>query len=49
MGTEEVEDDGISFEEKVAGISANLKAHFEKSAELQKRINNNLRKVGIEI
>lgn len=49
VGTQEVEDDGVSFDEKVATISANLKQHFEKSAELQKRIKNNLKKVGIDI
>lgn len=49
VGTEEIEDDGVSFEEKVASISANLKTHFEKSTELQKRIKNNLKKVGIQL
>lgn len=36
--TEEVEDDGISDEEKVAAISENLKGYFVKSIELQQRI-----------
>ncbi|MEP6794923.1 MAG: class I SAM-dependent DNA methyltransferase [Saprospiraceae bacterium] len=49
VGTEEVEDDGVSFEEKVVVISENLKAHFEKSLELQNKIKFNLKKVGIEI
>ena len=49
VGTEEVEDDGIPYEEKVATISENLKGYFEKSIELQKRIKTNLVKVGIEI
>mgnify|MGYP006214275987 CR=1 FL=1 len=49
VGTEEVEDDGIPYEEKVATISENLKGYFEKSIELQERIKNNLKKVGIEI
>lgn len=49
VGTEEVEDDGVSFDEKVGTITANLKTHFEKSIELQKRIKGNLKKVGIEI
>jgi type I restriction enzyme M protein len=44
-----VEDDGISFEDRVAGISENLKIHFEQSIELQERIKRNLEKVGIEI
>lgn len=49
VGTEEVEDDGISFEEKVTAISESLKSHFEKSIELQERIKNNLLKVGIQL
>lgn len=49
VGTEDVEDDGISFEEKVAEISQNLSAHFKESIELQERIKLNLKKVGIEI
>jgi type I restriction enzyme M protein len=49
VGTEEVEDDGIPYEEKVATISENLKGYFEKSIELQQRIKTNLEKVGIEI
>ena len=49
VGTEEVEDDGISFDEKVASISENLKGYFEKSIELQEKIKINLKKVGIEI
>ena len=49
VGTEEVEDDGISFEEKVTALSESLKGHFEKSIELQERIKNNLLKVGIEL
>ena len=49
VGTEEVEDDGISFEEKVTAHSESLKSHFEKSIELQERIKNNLLKIGIEL
>ncbi len=49
VGTEEVEDDGIPYEEKVAVISENLKGYFEKSIELQERIKENLKKVGIDI
>ena len=49
VGTEEVEDDGISFDEKVSGITANLKEQFAKSIELQERIKLNLKKVGIEL
>ncbi len=49
VGTEEVEDDGVSFEEKVSAISENLKSHFEQSIQLQERIKENLKKVGIAI
>jgi type I restriction enzyme M protein len=49
VGTEDVEDDGIDFDEKVAGITANLKAHFAESVALQERIQENLKKVGIEL
>jgi type I restriction enzyme M protein len=49
VGTEDIEDDGISFEEKVSEISQNLSAHFKESIQLQERIKQNLKKVGIEI
>lgn len=49
VGTKEVEGDGISYEEKVAGISQNLKGYFEQSITLQNRIRTNLSKIGIEI
>ena len=49
VGTEEVEDDGVSFDEKVATITNNLKQHFEKSIELQEKIKINLKKVGIDL
>jgi type I restriction enzyme M protein len=49
VGTEEVEDDGVSYEEKVAVISENLRNHFTKSVELQERIKQNLSKIGIEL
>mgnify|MGYP000955700971 CR=1 FL=1 len=49
VGTEEVEDDGIPFEEKIETITDNLKEYFNTSIELQERIKNNLKKVGIEL
>lgn len=49
VGTEEAEEDGISYDEKVTEISQNLKGYFEKSTALQERIKINLAKVGIEI
>lgn len=42
VGTEAEEDDGIPFEEKMAGLKAKLNEQFEKSNELQKRIIKNL-------
>jgi len=44
VGTEEEEDDGIPFEEKMAGLKTKLKKQFEKSIELQERILKNLQK-----
>jgi type I restriction enzyme M protein len=49
VGTEDIEDDGISFEDKVAVISEKLKSHFDESILLQERIKLNLKKVGIEL
>jgi type I restriction enzyme M protein len=49
VGTEDVEDDGISYEDKIAVISENLKSHFEQSILLQERIKENLKKVGIAL
>ena len=49
VGTTDVEDDGISFEDKIEVISENLKSHFEQSIILQERIKENLKKVGIEL
>ena len=49
VGTEELEDDGMPFEEKIETISDNLKEYFNTSIELQERIKNNLKKVGIEL
>lgn len=49
VGTEEVEDDGIAFDEKINALTENLKTHFEEAIALQERIKMNLKKVGIEI
>jgi len=49
VGIEDIEDDGISFEDKVAEISQNLTSQFKESIQLQERIRQNLKKVGIEI
>ncbi len=49
VGTEEEEDDGIPFEEKIATITENLSGYFEESITLQERIKTNLTKIGIEL
>jgi type I restriction enzyme M protein len=49
VGTEDIEDDGVSFEDKAAAISQNLFNFFKESNELQERIKQNLKKVGIEL
>jgi type I restriction enzyme M protein len=49
VGTEDIEDDGISFDDKVSEISESLKSHFEQAIVLQERIKLNLKKVGIEL
>jgi type I restriction enzyme M protein len=49
VGAEDIEDDGVLFEEKVATISSSLSEQFAKSNELQKRIKVNLAKIGIEL
>ena len=49
VGTEEVEDDGVPFEEKVERITAELRLQFAQSNELQTRIQENLAKIGIDL
>jgi type I restriction enzyme M protein len=49
VGAEDIEDDGIPFEEKVAVITSSLAEQFEKSNELQERIKENLEKIGIQL
>lgn len=49
VGAEDLEDDGIPFEEKVATITSSLSEQFAKSNELQERIRVNLAKIGIEL
>ncbi len=49
VGTEDIEDDGVSFEDKVAVLSENLNSHFRQSFELQERIKKNLEKLGIKL
>ena len=45
VGTEELEDDGILFEDKMAGLKAQLQAQFAKGNELQGRILENFEKL----
>lgn len=49
VGTEEIEDDGVSFEENIAEITAKLSQQFEESVQLQNKIRENLLKIGIRI
>jgi type I restriction enzyme M protein len=42
VGTEDEEDDGIPFEEKMEKLKSKLQGQFEKSLELQKTITGNL-------
>lgn len=45
VGTEELEDDGILFEDKMAGLKAQLQEQFAKGNELQGRIIENFEKL----
>ena len=49
VGTEEQEDDGIPFEEKMKTITTELKAQFEKSHKLEEEIKKNLEAIGYGI
>lgn len=48
VGTEEAEDDGVPFEEKMAVLTAQLADQFTKGNELQERIRKNLKGIGYE-
>jgi len=48
VGAEEVEDDGIPFDEKVNTLTAILAKQFAKGAELEKAIRENLNGIGYE-
>ncbi|MCZ8145829.1 type I restriction-modification system subunit M [Flavobacterium sp.] len=45
VGTEEVEDDGIPFEDKMAGLQATLQEQFTRGNELQAKILENFEKL----
>ena len=42
VGTEEEENDGMLFEEKIAGLKAKLNEQFVKSTDLRNKIQKNL-------
>ena len=48
VGTQEAEDDGVPFEEKMATLTAQLAEQFAKGNELQERIRQNLKGIGYE-
>lgn len=48
VGTEEVEDVGIPFEEKMTALTAQLAEQFARGEELQKQIRENLKGIGYE-
>ena len=49
VGTEEQEDDGIPFEEKMKTLTTELKAQFEESQKLEDEIKKNLEAIGYGI
>lgn len=46
VGLAEIEDDGISFEDKMSKLSGELRAAFYKGEELEKEIDKNLKELG---
>ncbi len=46
VGLADVEDDGVSFEEKMVLLSGELRVAFTKGRELEKEIENNLKELG---
>jgi len=48
VGTEEIEDDGIKFEDKMNELTAQLAGQFARGNELQQRIRENLKGIGYE-
>ena len=49
VGIEEVEDDGISFEEKMTELTKTLSGQFKKSRELEEEIKKQLASIGFEV
>jgi type I restriction enzyme M protein len=48
VGTEEAEDDGLPFDEKMNALTAKLAEQFARGDELQKVIRENLKGIGYE-
>lgn len=48
VGTEEAEDDGIPFEEKMAALIEKLAEQFARGAALEAAIRENLKGIGYE-
>ncbi|GAB4405512.1 MAG: class I SAM-dependent DNA methyltransferase [Anaerolineales bacterium] len=48
VGTEEIEDDGIPFDEKMNALTAKLAEQFARGDQLQKTIRENLKGIGYE-
>jgi type I restriction enzyme M protein len=46
VGVPQPPDDGVPFEEKMKKLTAELKKYFEESRELEKKIEENLKKIG---
>ncbi|MCI8964901.1 MAG: N-6 DNA methylase, partial [Clostridia bacterium] len=46
VGTEEQEDDGVSFEEKMKNLTTDLKVQFEESHKLEEEIKKKLEAIG---
>jgi len=49
VGIEEVEDDGIPFEEKMEKLTSEISKQFKQSRELEERIRKALGGIGYEI
>jgi type I restriction enzyme M protein len=48
-GIEEVEDNGIPFEEKMENLTSELAEQFVRSRELEEKIRENLKSIGFEV
>ena len=46
VGLADIEDDGISFQEKMEKLSSELRSAFTKGREIEKEIESNLKELG---